>query len=242
MRKYKFLSLSQRHKIQLFMSFEFWIMSLFAAICIVFLVLYAIDIQISVNFESHICDNFNVILVSIATGYIVSYLFYFLTVHIPDYKQTLANERVMSYYLSKYKNQLLYCFGGIAYFMKSNNIKEIKEIPEIKRLFESTNCNDKIILDVTKSSNKNDLIKNFERLWEIFQYITELNAFHKSRFSKGIYDLQINCWSEFIYNLKDEILHNYQNFQMLEDEDNISLINKNFNIANKAIEIEKLIN
>lgn len=245
MKKHSITTSRRKHKMQLFMSLEFCIISLLAVGTIVFLALYIIGIRISVTWESYVCNNLNVMLVSIATGYIVSYLFYILTIHIQNYKQSLINERVMSCYLSKYKNRLLYCFGGIIYFLKMGSKKEITGIPEITKLFESRNYKDKIIANIIKVSNDKDgicIIKDFERLENEFQYITELNALHKSRFSDDIYFLQINNWSEIIYIIKDEILHKYQNFQILEDANTISLINKNFDMVNKAVEVEKLIN
>lgn len=225
------------------MSLDFCIISLFAVISIIFLVLYAFGVRIFVEWELCVCDNLNEMLVSIATGYVISYLFYILTVHIQNYKQSLVNERVMSFYLSKYKNRLLYCFGGLICFLKSDDEKSIGRIPEIAELFESSKCEDKIMVNIIKSGKSaSNIVKDFERLDNEFQHITALNALHKSRFSNDIYFLQTHCWSEIIYIIKDEILHNYQGSQILENEGTISLINKNFDMVNHAVEIEKLIN
>ena len=127
--------------------------------------------------------------------------------------------------------------------LKSDDEKSIGRIPEIAELFESSKCEDKIMVNIIKSGKSaSNIVKDFERLDSEFQHITALNALHKSRFSNDIYFLQTHCWSEIIYIIKDEILHNYQGSQILENEGTISLINKNFDMVNHAVEIEKLIN
>ena len=72
MRKNKYMDLLG-YKLKTFVTWEFCILSFLAIVCIVILLLFAFNIRIYVDLDNNICDNINSILVSITSGYLVSY-------------------------------------------------------------------------------------------------------------------------------------------------------------------------
>lgn len=225
------------------MSIDFIIISIIMIICLTYLISYTFNIPIPYILPNNLDynNNLNTIIVSITTSYLVSYIVYILTIHIQNYKNTLLNERIICHYLSNYKYNLLYSFGGLTLKLKNENKNKKFNIPEITRLLESTEKKDTIIVNTIKYYDNNSLIRSFEDLDNSFKQIQSLNALYKTRFSKDIYYLQINSWTDIIFIIKDEILHEYQDFRNLEDEKVLDLINRNFEITNDAIKFCKKI-
>lgn len=236
------------YKIKVFVTLKFCIFTFLTIVCIAFLLLFAFDIRISVDLDNDICDNINSVLVGITTGYLVSYFVYLLTVHIPNYTQTIVNDRIICNYLRLYRNRLLDCFGGLVYILKERG--KIIEIPEITKLFGSHENKDVIIVrtiqsiyDLESKNNQNLLLaKDFERLENAFQNLLNLNALYKGRFMKEIYQLQISEWGGVLFNIKDEIKNPINDYSILDYSKTKLLINQNFDLANKAIQVNAIIN
>lgn len=235
------------YKIKVFVTLGFCILTFLTILCIVFLLLFVFDVRVTVDLNNSVCGNINSVLVSITTGYLVSYLVYLLTVHIPNYTQTIVNDRIICNYLSSYRDRLLYSFGGLMYILEKENHEKDIEIPEITKLFESQKCRDKIIVETIrrtynlKSNNNLVLAKDFERLEDAFQNLLNLNALYKGRFSNKIHQLQKSGWSNLLLIIEDEIKNPKTNFSILNNSGTKSLINQNFDLANKAIQINTLI-
>lgn len=239
------------YKLKIFATRGFCVLSFLAIVCVVLLLLFAFDIRISFDLYNNICDNINSILVSITTGYLVSYFVYLLSVHIPNYDQTIVNDRIICNYFSSYKNLLLYSFGGLIYKLNEEKgdgeEKKVLDIPEITKIFNSQSFKDRIIFgmiqDTYNSENNNLLlVKDFERLEVAFQNLLNLNALYKGRFSHEIYQLQISVWSDILIIIKNEIRNPKTNFSIINDSETKSLINQNFDLVNKAIQVNNLIN
>lgn len=239
------------YKLKIFVTRGFCVLSFITIICIVFLVLFAFDILILTDLNNNICNNINSILMSITSGYLVSYFVYLLTVHFPNYAQTIINDRIICNHLSLYRNRLLYSFGGLIYKLKEEKEeKKIIKIPEITKMFESHEYKDKSIVKTiqwtynSQSENNNNLLlaKDFERLEDAFQNLLNLNALYKGRFSNEIYQLQISEWNDILFIIKDEIRNPKTDFNILNDSKTEYLINQNFDLANKAVQVNILIN
>lgn len=239
------------YKIKIFVTKDFCILSFLVIVCVVFLLLFVFNIRIYVDLNNKICDNINSILVSLTSGYLVSYFVYLLTVHIPSFAQTIINDRIICNHLSSYRNKLLYSFGGLMYKLKGQEEgKEVVKIPEITRLFESHDEIDKFMVKIiqstynSESKNMNNLllVKNFERLEDSFQNLLNLNAFYKSRFSHEIFQLQTSIWTNILFIIKDELRDPKTGFSMLNDSETKSLISRNFDLANSGATVYTLIN
>lgn len=236
------------YKIKAFVTLGFCILTFLTILCIVFLLLFVFDVRVTVDLDNNVCGNINSVLVSITTGYLVSYLVYLLTVHIPNYTQIIVNDRIISYYLSSYRDRLLYSFGGLMYILEKKNHEKNIEIPEITKLFESQKYQDIKIVEIIQGtynleSNNNLLLaKDFERLEDAFQNLLNLNALYKGRFSNKIYQLQISGWSDLLFTIKDEIRNPKTNFSILNYSETKSLIKQNFDLTNESIQINTLIN
>lgn len=244
MRKNNYIELS--YKINVFVTLGFCILTFWAIVCIVFLLLFVFDVRVTVDFDNNTCDNINSVLVSITTGYLVSYFVYLLTIHIPNYDQTIINDRIICNHLSLYRNRLLYSFGGLIYKLMKENSKNFIQISEIMKMYKSQEIKDEIIFEAirdTYNSKNNNLllVKDFERLEDSFQNLLSLNALYKGRFSNEIYLLQISEWSDVLFIIKDEIRNPKTDFRILNDSQTKSLINQNFDLANKAIKINAII-
>lgn len=234
------------YKIKVFVTLGFCFLTFWTIVCIVFLLLFAFDIRISVDLDNNICGNINSILVSTATGYVVSYFMYLLTVHIPNCTQTIINDRIICNHLLAYRNLLLYSFGGLVYMLKEKG--KILKIPEITKLFERNGSKDKLIVEVIQLTynnlepNNNLLLaKEIERLQDSFQTLISLNALYKGRFSREIYHLQTSRWRDSLFIIEDELKCPKTGFNVLDPE-TLSLINQNFDLANKAVKVDILIN
>lgn len=233
------------YKIKIFVTLVFCILTFLTIVCTVFLLLFVFNVRVTVDLDNNICDNINSTLVSITTGYLVSYFVYLLTIHIPNYTQTIVNDRIICNHLSSYRDKLLYSFGGLIYLNKEEGIIEI---PEIIKLFQSDEWKDKYIVKIiqqTYNSNSNNnllLAKDFERLKDAFQNLLNLNALYKGRFSNEIYQLQISGWNDILFIIKDEIRNPKNDLKILNDSQTKSLINQNFDLANKAAKVDILIN
>lgn len=239
------------YKIKIFVTRDFCILSFLVIVCVAILLLFVFDIRISVDLDNNICDNINSILVSITSGYLVSYFVYLLTVHIPGFTQTIINDRIICNHLSSYRDKLLYSFGGLVYkFKGEEEKKEVIKIPEITRMFESHDENDRFMVKIIQSTynselkNMNNLllVKDFERLEDAFQNLLNLNAFYKSRFSHEIFQLQISKWTNILFIIKDELRDPKTGFSMLNDSETKSLISRNFDLANRGATVYTLIN
>ncbi len=136
------------YKLRIFITREFCSLSFLAIACVVFLLIFAFGVRIFVDLDNNICGNINSILVSITTGYLVSYFVYLLTIHIPNYSQIIVNDRIICNYLSSYRDRLLYSFGGLIYILKNGEPEKYIEIPEITKLFESHECKDESIVKI----------------------------------------------------------------------------------------------
>lgn len=238
------------YKIKVFVTLGFCFLTFWTIVCIVFLLLFAFDIRIPVDLDNNICGNINSILVSTATGYVVSYFMYLLTVHIPNCAQTIINDRIICNHLLAYRNRLLYSFGGLVYMLKihgqDSEAKEVFEIPDITKLFNCKSAKDEIIFGIIQSTCNSEysnlsLSKEFERLQDAFQTLISLNALYKGRFSREIYHLQTSRWRESLFIIKDELKCPKTGFNVLDPE-TLSLINQNFDLANKAVKVDILIN
>lgn len=236
------------YKIKIFLTKEFCILSFLSIVCLVFLGLFVFNIRIYVDLDNKICDNINSVLVSLTSGYLISYLVYLLSIHIPAYSQTIVNDRIICNHLLLYKDRLLCSFGGLIYKLKKDeSFGDVIDIPEITNLFKSQEDKDKFVIEIIQknynSTNDNLLLaKDFERLEDSFQELLRLNAIYKGIFSHDIYQLQISCWSDVIYIIKDEINNRLDNFKILSNQDAQLLINQNFDFVNKAIKVNNLIN
>lgn len=239
------------YKIKIFVTRDFCILSFLVIVCVVILLLFVFDIRISVDLDNNICDNINSILVSITSGYLVSYFVYLLTVHIPSFAQTIINDRIICNHLSLYRDKLLYSFGGLMYkFEGQEEEKKVIKIPEITKLFESHDERDKFMVKIIQSTYNSEskkinnllLVKDFERLEDAFLNLLNLNALYKGRFSHEIYQLQTSQWTNILFIIKDEIRDQKIGFEILNDLETKSLINKNFDLANKAAIVYTLIN
>ncbi len=237
------------YKLNLFVTWEFSVLSFLTLVCVVILLLYAFDIQMYVDLDNKICNNLNSILLSITSGYIVSYFVYLLTAYIPNYDQALVNDRIICNHLSLYRDNLLYSFGGLVYIYKKKYLKDVIDIPTITKLFDSEEYKDKTIVRIIQSTynsnSKEDdllLVKQFERLEDSFRNLLSLNAFYKGRFSHEIYQLQISEWANILYIIKSEIQYPLDGSSILEIPNTRLLINKNFCLANKAANVNALIN
>lgn len=236
------------YKLKLFITKEFCVLSFLVIVCVVILLLFTFNIRICVDLDNNICNNINSVLVSITSGYLVSYLVYLLTVRIPDYTQAIVNDRIICNRLSSYKDRLLYSFGGLTYILKKEG--KIIEIPGITKLFESHEPKDEFIVKIiqltydleSKITNNLLLAKEFERLEDAFQNLLNMNAMYKGQFSHDIYQLQTSSWIDIILIIKEELKSSLDGFDILNDSKTIILINQNFDLANKAIEINNLYN
>lgn len=244
MKKNNFFA-SLKYKSQKFLSFNFCVIFILAIISTGYILLYIFDIQTFAWMYSPLLKK-REILLSLTTGYIVSFFIYLLTVHIPNFKQLIANERVMCYYISNYRSNLIYSFGGLVYKFNREGKQGMIEIPEITKLFASSQVRDKLSVDIIKfaytpNDNKH-LAREFERLENSFQQIITYNALYKSQFAKDIYSIQTNSWAETIYIIKDEIQNEWSNYKNLNSKYITTLISKNFELVNKATKIDNLIN
>lgn len=239
------------YKLKIFVTRGFCSLSFLAIACVVFLFIFAFGVRIFVDLDNNICGNINSILVSIATGYLVSYFVYLLTVHIPNYSQTIVNNRIICNYLSSYRDRLLYSFGGLIYKLQEEKEdgeeKKVFEIHEIAKIFHSQSVKDGIISGMIQSTynSKNNnllLIKDFERLEDSFQNLLTLNVLYKGVFSREIYELQTSEWSDIISIIKNEINLGLKEFKILNRTDTQLLINQNFDLTNKAAKVNTLIN
>lgn len=245
MKGYNYIGLF-KYRLKIFVTVDFCILSILALGCVAMLVLFAFNFRISVALNNNICDNINSILVSITSGYLVSYFVYLLTVHIPSFTQIIVNDRIICNHLLLYRNSLLYSFGGLIYILKEDG--KFIQIPEITKLFESHEYKDKSMVKIiqltydlkSKSNNNLLLVKDFERLENAFQNLLNLNAFYKGRFSNAIYQLQISEWSNILFIIKDEIRDPKNDFSILNEPETISLLNQNFDLVNKAVSINIL--
>lgn len=77
---------------------------------------------------------------------------------------------------------------------------------------------------------------------DAFQNLLNLNALYKGRFSNEIYQLQISEWNDILFIIKDEIRNPKTDFNILNDSKTEYLINQNFDLANKAVQVNILIN
>lgn len=250
------------YKLKVFVTWDFCILSFLLIICSVILLLFALNIRIYINLDNKICENINSILLSITTGYWVSFFVYLLTIHIPNYTQALISDRIISDCLSLYKDLLLDSFGGLAYILGKKYPHKTIEIPAITKLFNSQEYKDKmrvklILLTYQSEQNYPILAKNFERLKDAFQNLLNLNALHKGNFSNKIYQLQTSTWSSVLFIIKDEILKTLSDSSVLDEKNKIPnilsdssilneadtkyLINLNFDLVNEADKFNNLI-
>ncbi|MEE1366971.1 MAG: hypothetical protein UHE93_09895, partial [Muribaculaceae bacterium] len=74
------------------------------------------------------------ILVSLTTGYIVSYITYLLSAHIPNYSREIRNEKLLrEHYLWNYKNELVCSFSLLKHLYKEYDELQshLSAIPEM---------------------------------------------------------------------------------------------------------------
>ena len=231
-----------KYKTQVFLSLDFIILSCLLLVSMAYLVYYIFNVR-----ERTLCENINSVLISAASGYIVSYFVYLLTVHIPGYHQIVNNERIICNFLSSYRDNLLYGFGGLTKKLQMENSENVIEIQAVTELFKSHELKDslkvQIIQNTCNSDNANLLLaKDFERLASAFLHIVQINAVYKSHFSHDINQLQIDNWHEVLFIIKDELTKPKTGFDILKNQYVKDLIDKNFELANRGAELDKLLN
>ena len=235
------------YKFNVFVTKEFCALSFLAIACVIILILYVFDVRIYTDWDNRICENFNLILNSVTSGYVTSYFMYFITVHIPNYAQRIVSDSIICDQLSSYKDKLLYSFGELIYILKKEGLENTIDIPEITRLFESEECKDKVMVYIIQSRcniehKKKLLINEFESLEDDFMKILSLNTSYKSIFSYEISQLQTSLWIKVLSLLRSEIQHSLDGFEILKRSYVLSLINQNFCLVNKAAKINTIIN
>lgn len=232
------------YRLRQFCSVGYCLLTIFVGMSCVYLIFYAFELSLFAEFSDNFCNSINSVLLSISTGYIVSYILYVFTVHVPNFRQNIASERIMCHYLSNYRDELFLCFGGLYYKLKKENSLEVIKIPDIMRIFSSKEMKDEFlvkIINATYDIENNYLVTDFERLKHTFEQIVMINALYKSRFSDDINYLLMNNWAALLYSIKDELQNNRLNFEMLQDKDCELLISKNFQMVEISSKIGDLL-
>ena len=152
------------YKVKLFISIAFCILTIVLIICIVFLLCYIIGFRIPIELDNATCENINMIVVSLTTGYIVSYITYVLSAHIPNYKHEIRNERLLRMsYLWRYKTDLTECFSLLVHLHRKN-LPKISQIEEIKSFFLKSNYKwfyHEYLINEAKQSKGKSIISNY---------------------------------------------------------------------------------
>ena len=224
-----------RYKIKLFCSFAFRILTAIVILCFVFLICYISGVCFPVNLDSATCENINMILVSLSTGYIVSYITYLLSVHIPSYNLELRNEHILRrYYLWRYKSELIECFSLLVY-LHGNNLPKISQIVELQNFFLESNNKwlyHKYLINEVESSNGKTLVTRFEKLINTSNLILSISQGYKSELSFTIAKTINPEWFDLIQIIQCVISDSYNNFKLVEDQFN--LVKLNFELVKNA--------
>lgn len=223
------------YKVKLFFSIAFCVLTTVSVLCVVFLLCYIIGIRIPIDLDNATCENINMILVSLTTGYIASYITYLLSAHIPNYNLEIKNEYILRrYYLWRYKSELIECFSLLVY-LHGDNLPKISQIVEIKNFFSESNnmwIYHKYLINEVKSSNGNSLITRFEKLINTSNLILSVSQGYKSELSFTIAKTINPEWFDFIHIIQCDINGSSDKFKLIDDQFN--LVNLNFQLVKDA--------
>lgn len=224
-----------RYKIKLFCSLAFCILTAIVILCSVFLICYICGERFYVNLDNATCEIINMILVSLTTGYIASYITYLLSAHIPNYNLEIKNEYILRrYYLWRYKSELIECFSLLVY-LHGDNLPKISQIVDIKNFFSESNNKwfyHKYLINEVESSNGKSLITRFEKLINTSNLILSVSQGYKSELSFTIAKTINPEWFDLIQIIQCDLSGSYDNFKLIEDQ--FEIVNLNFELVKDA--------
>lgn len=158
------------------------------------------------------------ILVSLTTGYIVSYITYLLSAHIPNYSREIRNERILrDKYLSRYQTDLTECFS-LLYHLYREDLSILSEINEIDNFFKESNpkwfFHEYLIAEAEKTERKS-LIPLFEKLKDTSNLILSMSQIYNCNLTMPVANAINPQWHDLITIIQCEISDNITNFSVI---------------------------
>lgn len=220
------------YKVKLFFSIAFCILTIVSVFCVIFLLYYIIGIRIQIDLDNATCENINMILVSLTTGYIVSYITYILSAHIPNYSRELQNEKILrEQYLSRYRTDLTECFS-LLYHLYRDDLSTLNKIKEVNNFFMESNprwfYNEHLIAEVEKTNGKS-LIPLFEKLKETSNLVLSMSKIYNCKLTIPLANAINPQLHDLIKIMQCEISNNITNFYFITGS--MDLIVENFTLC-----------
>lgn len=175
------------------------------------------------------------ILVSLTTGYIVSYITYLLSAHIPNYKRETRNERLLrESYLWRYKTDLVECFSLLVH-LHSTKIAKISQIEEIKDFFLKSNRKwfyHEYLINEAKQSKGQSIISHLEKLINSSKTLLSMSQVYDCKLSFQIANAIKPEWVDLIQIIQADITGKYNSLSILEKQYN--LVKQNFDLGKEV--------
>lgn len=212
---------SNKFKKTSFFTMLFIILSILFITSILFIVLFLIGFRIYVSWDDMVCDNINDSLIAISTSYIVSYIIYVVTFHIPNYKQKKENEKIMKNVLDDYRYHLIKCFSMFVILYDNQCFDKIKNIEEIRDFIARTS-DDKTKEYIIKKSyeilGKETLIDDFKKLGNTFEKMYAYANTHVCNVTSIINEIYFDDWNAILNIIISDLNCNLNDFKIYSQD------------------------
>ena len=161
------------------------------------------------------------ILVSLTTGYIVSYITYLLSAHIPNYSREIRNENLLrKHYLWHYKSELVNSFSLLKHLYKEHDELQshLSTIPEINDFFKGDDIfskYNKLLIQELDNEGASYLFNQFKKLEVSANLLLAVSRSCSCNLSDKINQLLTPVWFKSFEVIYGEL----KNLQIVENND-----------------------
>lgn len=197
------------HRLSLFCTLDFIVLSLIAFGCICFLMISIIRYSFIISGRMDNAGNdINTVLVNLSSGFLTGYFVYLLGQKIPIYNKTIRNERMIYFRLADYSLKFITAFSLLASTYDTSEMDYLKTIPEIQDFLKiDSGPYSQYILNEFRTSNNlpDKLSKEFLRLEDSWNKLCEIVCVADTPATTIVTNIESKGWRSMLILIEREI-------------------------------------
>ncbi len=217
-----------KHRLSLFCTLDFIILSLIAFGCICLLIFIIRCSFIVSGKEDNAGNDIYTVLVNLSSGFLTGYLVYFLGEKIPIYNKIIRNEHVIEFRLAEYSSKFIEAFSLLVYTNYTNEMDYLKNIPEIQYFLDKDKVGyNHYLVQEFKNSHKiqDKLIEEFQSLEDTWNKLCEIVCVVDTPVTTIVTNLESNCWRYMLTAITMEISQKLDQFHIIKTGKELLLSN-----------------
>jgi hypothetical protein len=214
-----------KHRLSLFCTLDFIILSLIAFGCICFLMIFIIRYSFIISGRVDNAGNdIYTVLVNLSSGFLTGYLVYLLGEKIPIYNKTIRNERMIDSGLADYSLEFIKAFSLLASTYDTSEMDYLKTIPEIQNFLKPDSTPySQYVLNVFRTSNNlpDKLGEEFLRLKDSWNKLCDIVCVVDTPVTTIVTNIESKGWKSMLILLAGDIRKKRDQFIIMKTINNL---------------------